>query len=201
MSPACSASSLAGVPPASSGSCTSERHHSASPQGDPPHAVRVHAKGAGNRRPPESELELELDERHDLELVLAHHVVGVRERSTGDLAQRHEVLERNAGALAQLGKGDIRKSGEHAEARLVHEREGQLALSNQRANGIDGQARPLERPHDVHAADIRIGVAVAAIEDAELRQAFDLRVAHARSARRDIRPVGRFRHATRLAWR
>ena len=162
-------------------------------------AVGVDPQGPGDGRPAESDGELELDERNDLELVLAHPIIGMGSRAAGDLPQRDELLDGHAGSIGRGGEGGVAQRCEDAVPRLIDERQRELALANERPDLFHRKAGALESPNDVHAAHVGIGVRLARIEDAEGRQALDLARRNAGPLGDDLDPVGILGHAPSLA--
>ena len=79
---------------------------------DPAHALAGHPQEALDGHGSEPEVGLRLDERNDLQLVLAHSVVWRGHGGPDRLAHDREELEGDAGAVAQFLEGELAQRGE-----------------------------------------------------------------------------------------
>ena len=155
--------------------------------GDPADAVALDAEQPLDARRPEALGELQFDERHDRDLVLAQPIVGRRGRHADRLPDDHQQFERDAGPLADLLERLVRQGGEPLVGGRVEEVERERAALDGGPDGFERDPGILERPAHQYPTDVAAREAIRLIgrEDAELDQPVEI-------GRLDPDPLGGF---------
>ena len=144
--------------------------------GDPPRALSLDTEETLDGRRPESLRELELDERHDLHLVLAKSVIGRGLRHADRLADDHQQLEWDPGPVADLPERFSREGCEALVAGRVEELERQGTALHGCADAVEWDPGILERSGHQHAAHVarRETIRFLGRKDAELHQSSEI---------------------------
>ena len=155
--------------------------------GHPPDAVALDAEQPLDARRTEALGDLQLDERHDRDLVLSQPIVGRGGCHADRLPDDHQQLERDAGPLADLPECLVGQGGEPFVGGGVEEGERERAASDGGRDRFERDPGILERPTYQYPAHVTAREAIRLLggEDAELDQPVEI-------GRLDPDPLGGF---------
>jgi hypothetical protein len=144
--------------------------------GDPAQAVCADPKPALDHEGPNPVRELELDRRHDRQLVLADPVLRSRLREADRLANHLQQVHVDPGALAELAERRVADLGESIERARIEVGEGKRSVADGGGHPVERHAGLLQAVHPSRPEHVALGegVVLPGPQDPELDQSVDV---------------------------